>query len=293
MGREVKRVPPGFDWPLNKTWAGFLMPEWLHEDSCPRCEHGYSPEAERFFDEWYGYAPFDPASTGSTPFTVETPAVRAFAERNVAHSPSFYGAGETAIVREAERLLEHWNGMWMHHLSQDDVDVLIEADRLWELTRTWDPETRWTPKVPAVHLTSAEVNEWSLRGFGHDSSNAGYCIRARCKREGVPHLCATCKGRASVEAFKGQRKLAKKWKPIKVPTGDWWQIWETVSEGSPITPAFATPEELAAHYGKGDIGSATYESTLTWITGDGWAPSGLAIGGVFKTSDQIITGAVS
>lgn len=29
-----------------------------------------------------------------------------------------------------------------------------------------------------------------------------------------------------------------------MPSGDWWQVYETVSEGCPITPPFATAEEL-------------------------------------------------
>jgi hypothetical protein len=31
---------------------------------------------------------------------------------------------------------------------------------------------------------------------------------------------------------------------LEVPTGEGWQVWETVSEGAPITPVFATDEEL-------------------------------------------------
>jgi len=31
------------------------------------------------------------------------------------------------------------------------------------------------------------------------------------------------------------------------PTGEGWQLWETVSEGSPLTPVCATAEELARY----------------------------------------------
>ena len=34
MGREIKRVPLDFDWPLNKTWEGFLNP---HYKQCRWC----------------------------------------------------------------------------------------------------------------------------------------------------------------------------------------------------------------------------------------------------------------
>jgi hypothetical protein len=58
--------------------------------------------------------------------------------------------------------------------------------------------------------------------------------------------------------------------------GAGWQVWETVSEGSPITPVFATREELVGHL----------VSVMGWrpdaaetFTSDGWAPSLVMAGG--------------
>ena len=153
MGREVKRVPLDFDWPLDELWDGFLLPKRLHERSCEACEHGYSPEAKALQNRWYGYVPFDPSETGSEPFTVEAPEVRAFAERNVSNSPEFYGRGEGAVLREARRLLGLWNGQWSHHLAQEDVDALVEAGRLMDFTYRWDPET----KAKFVHFGRGHV----------------------------------------------------------------------------------------------------------------------------------------
>lgn len=39
MGREVKRVPVGFDWPIGKVWEGYVNP---HYRKCPDCDGGYS-----------------------------------------------------------------------------------------------------------------------------------------------------------------------------------------------------------------------------------------------------------
>lgn len=283
MGREIKRVIEGFDWPLNKTWEGFLTPEWLHEGKCPDCTNGYSREAEIFHQEWYGHAPFDPMSTGSTPLTADTPAVHAFAQQNVDRSPSFYGTGPAAVHREGERLAKLWNSQWAHHLSQVDVDALVDEGRLWYLSRGRDGSKG---KTPPHRPTAAEVNTWSLTGFGHDSINASIIIKARCEREGVPRVCGTCKGHASMPKFTGQRKVAEKWKPLEPPKGNWWQIWETVSEGSPVTPAFATPEALAEHVTAGE--PSKYAGTLKWITSDGWAPSMAVVGGVLSSSADLI-----
>ncbi|MDE2099689.1 MAG: hypothetical protein KGL39_20720 [Patescibacteria group bacterium] len=39
MGRELKRVPLDFDWPLHKTWEGYVNP---HYKKCPDCTDGYT-----------------------------------------------------------------------------------------------------------------------------------------------------------------------------------------------------------------------------------------------------------
>jgi hypothetical protein len=247
MSREVRRVPLDFNQPLNEVWDGYLMPDRLQGEDCPDCKNGYSPRAQYLFDLWYGYVPFDPTSTGSTPLHHDTPAVRAFAERNVNRSPDFYGTGETAIAGEAQRLATLWNQMWSHHLAQDDVDALIAARRLMDFTHTWSPETRWQKIEPPVTPTAEQVNEWSISGFGHDSINASVVVGARCEREGVDDVCPTCKGHGSVETYEGQRAEAEAWEPTGPPEGEGWQLWETVSEGSPVTPVFASADALARH----------------------------------------------
>lgn len=274
MGREVRRVPLDFDWPLNKVWEGFLMPDRFTETPCPGCENGLSDRAQHLLDLWYGNLPFDPASTGSTPLRHDTPAVREFAERNVARSPEYYGAGEAAIRREAQRLADLWNGQWNHHLSQDDVDALIADDRLWDLTCTFTAGEGWKRIEPAPHPTAAQVNEWSLRGFGHDSINAHTVIRARCEREGADFTCRSCAGDGSTEAYPGQRAEAEAWMPTPPPEGEGWQLWETVSEGSPVSPVFADSEQLVAWMSDPERGRRWVppEVAAKFIA-DGWAPT--------------------
>lgn len=269
MGREVKRVPLSFDWPLGEVWDGYLTPKRLREKKCEACDGGgYSPEAERLKNRWYGDVPFDPAETGSSPFTVETPEVRAFAERNVANSPAFYGSGEAAVVREAQRLIGMWNGQWSHHLHQRDVDVLLAEGRL--------------PEFAGQSPTAAEVNTWSLRGFGHDSINQSIVVRAECARLGVPETCETCCGHGSVERWPGQRAEAESWEPIQPPTGEGWQMWETTSEGSPSSPVFETPEALAdycaTHVSVFGRSMAPRDQWLSIITGEDFAHVRIAPG---------------
>lgn len=273
MSREVRRVPLDFYFPLGKTWSGYLMPEELHLPECPDCKSGYSPQAQYLHDLWYGHVPFDPASTGSTPLDEDTPAVRARAERNVADAPECYGTGEWAIVREALRLARLWNGQWCHHLAQDDVDALVEAGRLMDFTHRWSPEMRWQRIEPPVTPSAAQVNEWSLCGSGHDSINAMVVVEARCKREGLPVVCSTCGGCAQVGTPE-QRAAHDAWEPTEPPTGDGWQLWQTVSEGAPVSPVFASADALASWMSDPERG----DRWVPWnvarkLIDDGWAPS--------------------
>lgn len=244
--RDVKRVPLDFDWPMSKVWQGYLTPDGLIGQDCRDCGgSGYSPWARHFRDQWYGKAPFHPFDTGSVPLTVETPEVRAFAERNVSHAPEFYGTSEAAVTREARRLVGLWNPQWCHHLAQQDVDALVAAGRLMDFTHTHGRGTGWVRRDPVPPITAATVNAWSIGGFGHDGINQHVAVEARCERLGVPTTCPTCQGHGSIETYAGQRADADAWEPFEPPTGEGWQLWETTSEGSPVSPVFATAETLA------------------------------------------------
>lgn len=278
MGREIHRVPLDFDWPMDKMWTGYEFPPMLAGVDCPACENGFSAEYERLHRRWYGYDNrFVPTDTGSEWLTPSTPEVRAFAERNVAHSPEYYGRGEAAIVTEGQRLANLWNVMWCHHLRQVDVDALVAAGRLMDFTHTWSRNTGWVKRDPMPAITAAAVNRWSLGGMAHDSINAWVVVRAECERNGWPVVCSLCDGEGTLQRFEGQRTLAEKWERHDPPTGDGWQLWQTVSEGAPISPVFEDAEGLAQWmaspaYTWGASGPLDIEVARKFV-GVGWAPS--------------------
>lgn len=284
MSREVRRVPLDFSWLLNKVWESYLYPEELHPEDCFDCTHGLSPQAQSFYDQWYGKVPFDPSSTGSTPFLPEGEEARRWAERQIERSPEYYGEGELAIQKEAERITGFWNKAWAHHLSEEDVAALIENDRLYDLTHSWTSENGWQRREDGHIPTAAEVNRWSLFGMAHDSTNAFSCVEARAKREGVPYLCSSCGGSSTVESFPGQKGLRDSWEPTEPPTGEGWQLWETVSEGSPVTEVFATPLELAAKIffypellGPSGHSFKDVQAVQEWVENSGFVPSGIFV----------------
>lgn len=70
----------------------------------------------------------------------------------------------------------------------------------------------------------------------------------------------------------------------------WFQVWETVSEGTPVTPPFASREELINYLAtQGDFwdqrrgdGAWNYESAKAFVNA-GWAPS------VIMTDGEVLT----
>lgn len=280
MGRQLRRVPLDFDWPRNKVWEGFINP---HRSAAIQCMHcagtGSSPEALRLHSLWYGYTPFKPEDRDSKPYTAETPEVRAFAERNVRRAPEFYGEpNESNIVREANRLCELFNSQWSHHLNEADVEALLQRDRLMDITHDWKPGEGWKRKEPAVRPTAQEVNLWSIsgQGGGHDGINCWAVIHAELERLEQPSACAHCEGKGETWPSEQAREASDNWEASEPPSGEGYQLWETVTEGSPISPVSQTPKRLARWLSmnprKSDAG-VTFEQWLAFIEGPGWAPS--------------------
>ena len=73
----------------------------------------------------------------------------------------------------------HSGEQWCHALTQDEVDALWQAGRLWDFKE---------------HPSASEVNRWSYKGFGHDVVNRNLCTQVRAMRLGVYGLCDKCGG---------------------------------------------------------------------------------------------------
>ncbi len=292
MGREIKRVAMNFSWPLGKVWGGYLNPFSKQSIDCPNCEGtGSSPEARLLEDKWYGKVPFKPEDRGSVPFTPDDPLVKSLSERNVSRSPDYYGSDSHAIIQEARRLCDLFNRSWMHHLNADDVAALIEAGRLIDFTHTWTQDKGWQEKDPPCIPTPKEVNNWSITGLGHDSCNQWIVVNVECKRLGYETQCSRCDGKGILWPTPEIEQQYEEWRRIEPPSGVGYQLWETVSEGSPISPVFATSEELADYLAipenqKGTDSGTTRDQWLKFIQGPALAPSSVGYAGNLMTGVQ-------
>ena len=110
-------------------------------------------------------------------------------------------------------------------------------------------------------------------------------IKEKCKREGVEAECEHCKGEGHIWESKEYEEKADKWEQVEPPNGEGYQIWETVSEGSPVSPVFEKPEDLANWMIKNDTSitkSSTFEDWMRFITKTQYAPSLIVENGVVK-----------
>ena len=236
MGREIKRVALDFDYPINKMiWKGYHNP--FSGLACAACGGiGESSEVQVLSEDWYGF---------------ERPEKR-----------------------------------WCHDITQDEVQALIDAGRLMDFTRVPRNEEQkkivekkiaeggnsWLPFNNEYTPSAKEVNDWSRKGVGHDGVNRWICVKARAKRMGITQMvCELCNGEGQLWPAGKYEKLWNEFERVHPPEGEGYQLWSTTTEGTPMSPVFATPEELAKWLYENRASSfgtatATYEEWLKFYS---------------------------
>lgn len=199
MTRIVKRVPLDFDWPLNKKWYGYINP--VPTIQCEACNGtSYNAATNQLAQQWYCHD----------------------------EEPEWI-----AVETYNGQMSRYNNKSWRYHLTQDEVDALIKANRIDTRLRRFDFEKT---------LTADEVNEWAKRDpFGHDGLNQFICVKVRATRLGFYGLCKFCDD-GLIWHSSEFAKLHCEFKKIEPPTGDGYQIW---NEEYPKSPVFKDPEDLA------------------------------------------------
>lgn len=271
--REVKRVPLDFKWPLKRVWRGYMNP-YKGPIICRECEGtGLNPASKQINDDFYDNGGFgirwrylygiDPeGKPASRPPWKIVGDCRAWNYELVQEEVDY-------LVLKGNRLTE-FTHKWIHENGWQK--------KCWNTNGFWCPKCKAAvPQLGLEHIThyctctgkgeeletpclllsgddirlhiprAEEVNEWEKRGRleGHDEINRHYLVQARCLRLGVYGHCARCHGKGEIKPPRKQKKQWKKWKEYEPPAGEGWQLWDTCSDGSPISPVFNSAEGLA------------------------------------------------
>lgn len=195
MGRELKRVPMDFDWPLKEIWKGYVSPDWR---KCPaNCENGSTLAA-------------------------------AWVEK-IVHL--------LLMLSDAAGQSDHPIHPWLEQLPIR-------------------PYQR--PSQEILELTAGLAGREWREPFGHDASDRWRATTAIIKAAGLPEDWGVCKSCGGHAIHPDDLFASEAWEPTPPPTGNGFQLWETTSEGSPISPVFPTLDELCAwaEHGATIFGSA-------------------------------------
>lgn len=218
MGRELKRVPLDFQWPLDEPWIGFLNPHYAKSHKCTACGGSGETTASQRLDDLLSLLML----SGSD-------ALRGECHPYFRDAPLYSTQGKMCGADMAE-LTAGLAGRIPSFIGHDACD-------------------RWSAKKKII-AAAGLPEEWGT--------------------------CKECNGSGTIWDSPEDKQSAEEWTPNEPPTGDGFQIWETVSEGSPISPVFATPEDLARHMAGtrwGADNGSSLEAWLKFIKGPGWAAS--------------------
>lgn len=232
MGREIKRVPLDWDWPVNKIWEGYQWPSSLVSAPCPAgdaCLNGH---------------------TAAGAWVAE-----------IAH---------LALMLDDD-LGSQRRGQPLHPYFDS-------------VPRPYGSPTRTSDARPSPDIAEFGAGLAGREGvfMGHDAIDRWHATDALIRAAGLDPkvwgVCPQCQGHGSVEAYPGQRAAAEAWEPTEPPSGEGWQLWETVTEGSPISPVFPDAEELAQWLTTPAACWGTMRQPMTieqarGFVGAGWAPS--------------------
>jgi hypothetical protein len=243
VSREVRRVPLDFDWPLDKVWGGYVMPDTLKQTPCPDCENGGTPAAE-----WLRILCSRIQGLGGD-----------IRDQNASKPPHPYLAHDPD-PHTTRGAIDPVTRQWTEYprLIRPSADILPLLAGL-----TGYPQERFLEPMAGDYSYNIAVRIVAAAGLDPDTWG----------------LCATCTGEGLLDAYDGQSADIEAWTSTEPPTGDGWQLWETVSDGSPISPVCATAEDLAiwmsSNANPRERDRVPYDTALCFIH-DGWAPSAVS-----------------
>lgn len=240
MGRELRRVPLDFDWPMKKVWEGYINP---NRRPCP----------ERHKTCFNG-------QTGGSQWLHAILRVLALA------ASESVGVRDVQTFEAKKRECDSQQRIFLHPYLRDLLTAPAYLKNE-EIVKPGEPypdlsalDYRQTPPTDDLVLLIEKLSGYKMSWLG-DSTVVFGLKRAMLKAAGLDEemwgVCRVCKGDNIDPAV---RAAYDAWKPSDPPTGDGFQLWETTSEGSPASPVFKTLDELCAWC---ETGATTFANHTT------------------------------
>ncbi len=261
MGREIKRVPLDFDWPTNKVWKGFINP---HFQPCPAadrndCHGGYSNAGK-----WLSAVARLIALLGEQA-VVEPRAEELRARGQLYPHPyltEWPQAPRTGLPRDVLQRL---------HAIEDNTERMRAFDRY----AAQHPARLLSFTDEMVALVTGLAGRRPDPPFG---SSIEWHIESALKKaagidpDGRWGICKVCEGHGIDPAV---REAHEAWEKEEPPAGAGWQLWETVSKGSPVSPVFPSESAFVTYL----VGEGYSEKAARAFCKSGWALSMLVVSG--------------
>ena len=236
MSREIRRVPLDFAHPIGTVWPGFLSSEG---GPCPgankTCFNGMT--AAGAWLESIGRFIMLVAEEGSVP------------PDRIAH---FQKSGRIY----PHPYLQEFNHPGFWDSSRRGIRHMVP------------------PPAEMLQIVEGLIGEKMPPGpFGYDSISSWRLHKALVEKAGLGKdwgICPTCEGHADDPA---KRAAAEAWEPTPPPAGPGFQVWESVSEGSPVSPVFETAVQLEHWL----VGEGYSRPSAKAFIETGWVPSGIAV----------------
>lgn len=139
---------------------------------------------------------------------------------------------------------------------------------------------RVVPSPDMAELSGGLAGRPPRDPFGHDSIDAWEAQKKIVAAAGLPETWGTCPVCGGDGIDPAARDAYEAWQKTEPPTGEGYQLWETVSEGSPVSPVFADVEAFVRYLRSEGHSEASARRFVT----TGWAPSGVMVGGTFAAN---------
>lgn len=209
----IRRVPIDFDAPLESAWEGYDNPYNYGSEPCPHClESGKSPIYLALEEIWYGRA-FQPR------YDVEYKKWLSMLEKDHRYEVEDFFE-HIARQRKAAGESKGSKG-WEHFLDDNEEKILRDMGILHELHR--ESPLGKNKTIPLI-LINNKIDEW---GF---ATSCKHCMGELVLIE-------------DMDAFR--KHMGWEFDSVEaIISGNGYQVWSDEYNG-PITPVFATPDELA------------------------------------------------